>query len=171
MIDMDTVLGAITAGATLVIAWAAVRQLPLIVAQVRWLAQQIEQASKADRAAEERKRVWQTVDRMQSYTTNPVFDAAAERVWVASNEGQDYKSPNVKKRDIIVILNFLNGIATGVRQELYVKEIVHDNLREPIKAAVEDFIHSGIVSEEGYESLLWLYDEWYKQTQPPAYRR
>ena len=163
------IVGVITAAASVVIAWAAVRQLPLIVSQVRALSKQLEETRKAEKAAEKARQIWNTVERVKEYNTDPVFDAATKRVWEASNGGEDYRADAVKERDIIVILNFINNIATGVIQKLYIEEIVKDSLKLPIKHCVEQFITSGIVNGEGLESFVQLYNKWYPKC-APAYK-
>lgn len=130
--------------ATIATALAAWRQLSQVKA-ARW------------------QKIWATVAAVERYDTDPVIDAYCQRLWDASDDGTNYKKPEINKRDIIGLLNFFNGIATGCKQGVYVESIVKDNLQLPIKKAVEKFIRGGIIDEEGYGPLLELYEDWFKK--------
>ena len=110
-----------TALATIIVAVAAWIQLPLISQQVQGLSKQIRLSREAEEHAERRTREWETIKACERYNFDPVIEAATKRVWEASKNGADYKRPEVAQRDLVVVLNYLDGIAIGVGQGLYIE--------------------------------------------------
>jgi hypothetical protein len=156
-----------SAFATCVLAWAAWIQLPLISRQVESLSKQIEESRKADINAERRIREWETLKICQRYDFDPIIDAATERIYAASNDGKDYRLPGVKQRDMICILNYFDGIAIGIEQNLYIEDIVRDHLGPMFAHAVTNFLDTGLVPIAGLEKVQALNQRWSK---PPGYR-
>lgn len=118
----------VTAAATVVVAVAAWIQLPLISRQVRELSEQIRLSREAEQNAERRLREWETLKACQRYDYDPVLEAAPRRVARASVGGTDYRNPGIEKRDIVTLLNYLDGLAIGIEQGLYLENIVKDHL-------------------------------------------
>jgi hypothetical protein len=103
----------------------------------------------------------------QRYDFDPVIDAATQRIWAASNEGKDYRLAGVKQRDLVCILNYLEGIAIGIEQNLYIEDIVREHLAPIFAHSVADFLDSGIVPIAGLEKVQALNQRWLKA---PGYR-
>lgn len=151
--------------ATIVLAVAAWRQLPLIAGQVNSLAEQIGLTRRAEENTEQRHRRWETLKACERYDFDPVIDAACQRLYASSNKGTDYKDSRVDKRDIVVLLNYLDGLAIGIEQQLYVEDLVRGHLELIVMKCVDEFLATGIVSSEGYERLLRLTEQW-KRARP-----
>jgi hypothetical protein len=156
----------ITAIVTCLIAYFAYRQLPLIAQQVKFLADQLDASTKAMDAARRaeidshhRIKAWETVKICQAYYFDPVIEAATERMWRMSNGGKEYIIDKIDNRDIRCLLNYLDHIAVGVRQDLYIKEIVKDHLGEIIKGHVENLLLSNIEDRKYYIELMNFYAE------------
>jgi hypothetical protein len=135
------------------------------------LAQQIKASREADERAEQRARKWQPLEACQMYDFDPVLDNATARIWATSKKGTDYTPASVDSRDVITTLNYLDGIATGVAQGLCIEAIVRDHLGPIFAHAQENVIQKNIVTKDGLESYIALYDKWFSVTPTPQYRR
>ncbi len=162
--------GCVTALITLVLAAAAIVQLPLIAGQLRALSQQIELTRDSDRAAERRLREQETMRVCQQYDFDPIIDAATQRIWVASLDGTDYSRPEVQRRDLACLLNYFDGVCIGIDQDLYIEEIVKDHLGEMFKHAVEHLIATGKVDKASFYYLIKYYDKWFSPENQTAYK-
>ena len=158
-----------TALATIVVAIAAWIQLPLISQQVRGLSEQIRLSREAEEHAERRTREWETIKACERYNFDPVIEAATQRVWVASNNGTDYKRPEVAERDLIVVLNYLDGIAIGVGQGLYIESLVKDHIGPLFDHAVTKYFESGVIGREGLDAMVALHAQWYRGAPKTSY--
>ncbi len=150
----------ITALATGVVAIAAWIQLPLISKQVAALAAQIAASRAAEANAERRMREWETLKARPRYDFDPVIDGTTQRIWEASNNGKDYTLPGVNSRDIVCLLNYLDGLAVGIEQKLYMEEIVRDHLGPIFAHAVTRFLDPGIIPIAGLEKVRDLHLRW-----------
>ena len=166
MTDWSLFANAVTAAATLALAVAAWVEFPLISKQVRGLAEQIEASREADKNADRRTREWNTLAACQRYDFDPVIEAATARIWEASNKGTDYRS-NVERRDIVVLLNYLDGLAIGIDQDLYIDQIVKDHLAPMFEHATVCLLDTQIVSITGFERVKQTHLRW---TAAAAYR-
>ncbi len=158
----EAIAGWATALATGALAIAAWIQLPLIARQVRGLAEQIRLSREAEINAERRMREWETLKACQQYDFDVVIDQATKRVWNASRKGTDYKNADVDTRDLICVLNYLDGMATGIKQKLYIEEVVRDHLGPVFDHAVVNFVESGRIGRDGLTSLLDIHAKWFK---------
>lgn len=159
----------VTAAATGVVAIAAWIQLPLISRQVRELSEQIRLSREAEQNAERRTREWETLKACQRYDYDPVLDEATRRIWVASNQGKDYRARELDPRDITSLLNYLDGIAIGIQQDLYIENIVKDHLGIVFDHAVKSFLDSGIIEKEGFDCLLAVHARWFRVSERTDY--
>ena len=150
----------ITALSTGAIALAALRQLPLIARQVQGLSEQIRLSRESEQNAERRARQWETLKACDRYDVDPILDEAMLRIYTGSKRGKSYQNPAIDKRDMVCVLNYLDSLATGIRQNLYIEEIVKDHMSLVIHKHVTDLLESGLVEKEGYHNLLMLHDRW-----------
>jgi hypothetical protein len=146
---------------TIVLAVAAWRQLPFLVAQLAALNNQLNAARLAEEATERRTKEWETVRVCAAYDSDPVLDSITRRIWETSEGGKNYKNEAVSQRDLISFLNYLDGIATGITQNLYIENIVRDHLRLIFKKAVEEILVHKIIDSVGYEAVIEVYARWY----------
>lgn len=170
-VTWDTIAAGITAIATAALAIGAWVQLPLVAKQVKGLSDELNEARKAEAAAEARTREWETIKICQRYDFDPVIESACKSIWVASVKGTTYTNENVDEHDMKCILNYLDGISVGIKQGLYIETIVKEQMGIIFKGHVDNFILSNAVSRDGYECLLELYGKWFQQTAPSSYRR
>jgi len=158
------------AAATVVIAIAARKQLPLIAGQVTGLSEQIRLSREAEANAERRMREWESLRACDRYSYDPVLEAACERIWGASDQGTNYGKPEVSRRDMVVVLNYLDSLAVGIQQDLYIEQLLKDHLSVIVEEHVRDFLDSGLIKKEGYEALLSLRAKWNPTVPLAAYK-
>lgn len=162
--------GWVTAISTVVLAIAAWVQLPLIARQMRSLAEQLRLSRDAERNAERRLREWETLKACQQYDFDSVLDGATQRIWEASEQGRNYRSSAINPRDMICVLNYFDGLAVGIEQNLYIEEVVRDHLGTVVNHAVINFIRSGMIRPDGLETLLAVHGRWFPQPRGPEYQ-
>jgi hypothetical protein len=136
-----------------------------------WIAyDQLGELVKERNIAANRERQWRTIDACQGYINSEILERAKTRIWEARSKGQNERLQDVGsvKRDAIFILNYLDGVATGVKQGVYVKEIVRDNLDTIITMAVHDFIENGMgdfgIDSTAFPELIKLANEFRGKT-------
>ena len=64
------------------------------------------------------------VKEISRYTSDPIVHEASRRVWQASEKGTDYRNKGIDIHDVLVYLNYLEGIAVGIERALFIEEIV-----------------------------------------------
>jgi hypothetical protein len=160
--DSITAVGtAATATATIVLAFFALKQLYALVDQLKL-------AREADARADMRLIESSTLRACERYYSDPVISAATQRIWQASKNGTDYAAAAIDSHDIIITLNYLDGIAVGIKQDVYSAAIVRDHM-ESTYVKIVDVIRPAIVPRilpdwVGYEAISELRQSWL----PPA---
>jgi hypothetical protein len=146
----------------------------LVAVCAAWIAYyQLGELVKERKIARNRERQWRTIDACQGYINSEILERSKTRIWEARNKGQNERIPDARsvKRDATFILNYLDGIATGVKQEVYLKKIVRDNLDVIVKMAVHDFIENGIgdfnFDTNAFPELINLANEF--KEKPPSH--
>ncbi len=117
-------------------------------------------------------REWETLKAVERYDFDPTLEAATQRIWIASECGKNYYNPAVDKRDIICVMNYLDGLATGMEQNLYIEAVIKDHMSAVYKHAVENFVHTGIIDPVNIRKVVAAYDRWFPPPpdRPPSYR-
>jgi hypothetical protein len=166
----------ITAVATVALAVFGIRQLSQLRDQLKLQAKQIAIQGK-------RERKWRSIDVCDRLLTDPILHRTTQRIWEKTQCGTDYSNCDKNDHDIIALLNYLESIAIGIYQKIYVAKIVHDNLSEEIYKGVRAFIlgekgtiagctwtpTAGIYTEKDYPCLAKLYKEWFEEGKMPSY--
>ena len=146
----------VTAIASVAIAGAAWKQLPLIAKRLK--------------IDGERQKQWATVTACQRYVTDPILREAKREIWTARDNGKKITidHPEAVRQDVYILLNYFDTIAIGINQGIYNENIVYDNLRYIIEDAVLKFVYkrSGDfqVKEEHFSDLITLYHKWFAQS-------
>ena len=168
--DAKSITDWVTAIGTAVTAAATVVLFVVALVQLRGLREQITQAADQER----RRNTLEVIDRAES---DPLIKAASANLWQASNHGTDYtKLTEANKFDAITLLNYLEGMAIGIFQNIYVEQMARDYLQEIVRKAVKALIRGE--SGDGWKAthemfscsefaiLCQLYDKWFPTTQP-----
>jgi hypothetical protein len=116
-------------------------------------------------AARTENRKTQTLLACGQYDTNPLIYHCLKRIRGAKDSGTLENDAKKYRREIITILNFLDAVAIGIQQNLYIEELAYDHLEGIIKIHVSDLIDSGITDAAGCPRVQWqrlidLRDKW-----------
>jgi hypothetical protein len=167
---------------TLFLAIAAWKQLPLLQKQIAALGLQISEAQKATfnqleaqrvaRQAEEWRQIESnTLHACEAYYSNSVLYTATKSVFEGSSKGTKYSKEDLPsyQHDLLMTINYLNGIATGVAEGVLSGDIVKDNLENTITKVVDVIIPALIDRPENFKFLIKLRREW--ENAVPSYKR
>jgi hypothetical protein len=105
-----------------------------------------------------RYRETETLRACQIYDTDPVIEAASLRAWRAAKNGEDYSQAD--KRDVIVVMNYFDGLAIGIEQGLYEEQIVRDHAQPIIDKLIKVIAPQTGVGEDLYPKLFKLQRTW-----------
>lgn len=113
---------------------------------------------------------WRTIEACELYDKDPILHACLKemREYRISKEKGDIYGHDVKI-EVISVLNYLDGIAIGVKQGLYYESIVKDHLSPIIVGHIEQHIISTEaknvfgVEKENFKYLIALANKWEKE--------
>ena len=93
-------------------------------------------------AQREENRKWKTLEICAQYEFSEMVSVAAGKVQAAFDGDKltDEKCAEIY-RDAKIVLNYLDGIAIGVRQGLYIEDLAKDHLKQIVKFHVEKLLH------------------------------
>ncbi len=107
-----------------------------------------------------------TLTACERYDTDPVLDRYIRQLSRYRDEAA--KTPEKYRLAISTILNYLDGIAIGVAQGLYIDKLAKDHLEDFVKEYVPDDLMDGAtaraltIKQSDYRHLLALYARWTK---------
>jgi len=165
--------------ASCISALAAAVGVPLLFSQLKGRREDALQAR-----AEAKK--WATLEACKVVEENVMLAKAADHIWEHSSSSTvfDETTKENAEREILLLLNYLDGIAIGLKQKLYEPAIVRDQLGPYFRRYVEVFLSDKTESapneprpwkctgdafpllksgarEEAYPHLLETYSDWY----------
>lgn len=164
--------------ATVALAIAAFRQLPLLRQQLEDLTTQLKDARTSEDRAEARAKEKITLDACLRYDFDPVLDEATKRLWndrlIASNKiPGSPRHAEERLRDTYIVLNYFEGLACGIFQNVYDEKMVKDNLANMFEHCHTKFIKSPQPPDTNFDSSYFpqfckLCDQWFPppQSQP-----
>lgn len=85
-----------------------------------------------------------TITACDRYDTDPILDRCCLALVKARKDGLLEGKPQDYRIEIFTILNYLEGIAIGVEQGLYVEEIAKSYMEPILKAYVELYVLTGL---------------------------
>jgi hypothetical protein len=106
-----------------------------------------------------------TLNACSNYEQNPNIYDALQKLWAALENGDLEREPRKFRPQINVVLNFLDAIAIGIEQGLYLENLAWDHLDAIVKRNVKRFIDSGVIEKVGLERedfirLIDMRDRW-----------
>ena len=110
------------------------------------------------RSENKRRLETETLRVCTNYDVDPTLYAALRRIWDASDGGKIYKLGQTE-HDVLVVANYLDGIAVGVIQNLYSSEIVKDHLGASIQKFVTKILPAVLGNTNDFEALVQVYHE------------
>ncbi|MBX3493179.1 MAG: hypothetical protein KF899_09470 [Parvibaculum sp.] len=146
---------------TFALAAAAWVQIPIVVRQLKALSDQIRESRKMAEESDLRLRQLETLKICSQSESDPTIVDVSRRIWEASDEGKNYTNTAVKQHDLIIMLNYLDSVAVGIEQGLYIESIAKAHLGLMFRKVVEVIFPSKAIDTVGYEAIIKTYDEWY----------
>lgn len=148
----------LTAFSTALLAWIAWYQLGALRTQL-----QVEG---------DRERQWRTIEACERYTYDEVLKGCKARLYEARGRGQLSVFPDVSavKHDALTLVNYLDAVGLGVRQGVYIEEIVKTYLGVITLSVVENFVKNGYgqfgINEGHVRGLMHLYQRFLPDGSP-----
>jgi hypothetical protein len=142
-------------------AWIAVGTVALAIATIALVVAALIQIRSL--RAENRKA--QTLAACGNYDLNPNVYESLQTLWAALESGELEREPRKFRPQRNTVLNFLDAIAIGIEQGLYIETLAWDHLEVIVRRHVKRYIDSGIVEKAGLERedfvrLIDLRDRW-----------
>jgi hypothetical protein len=107
---------------------------------------------------------WKTLSVCEKYDLDPTLTKCCLTL---AHAGRDEirKHPENYQSELITVLNYLDGIAIGIEQNLYVESLVRDHLERILKTHVEKTLVGSNAADlkidaSGYDRLIRLYNRW-----------
>ena len=116
-------------------------------------------------AARKENRQTQTLLACGQYDTSQLIFDCVKTIRKALENKTLRRKAKAHRREIITVLNFLDAIAIGIEQKLYVESLARGHLEAIVKRHVSELIDSGITEaadcpRENWSRLIKLRDEW-----------
>jgi hypothetical protein len=110
------------------------------------------------------------------YIMDPVLDATLHRLRKAKFDGTLEKEPQSHYTDIRTLLNYLDNLAVGAHQGLYIEKVLRDHMHPVVIAHVTQYLVGSGPSTYGlnvnnYQHLLRLHSEWSPTPRPKTWFR
>jgi hypothetical protein len=108
---------------------------------------------------------WETLRACERYETDPVLDRVLRRLKRARDSGTLASDPRLFSLDAITVMNYLEGLAIGIKQGFYYEKIVRDHLEPMVRFHVGEFLSPSIAERMGlnndeFSNLLSLLKAW-----------
>jgi len=115
-----------------------------------------------------------TLNMCHRYDIDPVLDSSLHRLWAAKQAGELDGNLSRFFPDIATVLNYLDSIAVGIEQNLYIEGLARDHIESIVKRHVAQYLEGDGPSRAGinaehYKSLIVLCKRW-STPEPPHYR-
>ena len=115
-------------------------------------------------AARRQAKGWQALAACEKYALDPILDRCCRRLEKAGAKGVK-KHPERYALEVTTVLNYLDGLAVGIEQNLYVESIVWDHLGPILTAHVRAHLTGPgsweyKIDSSAYLRLIALSDKW-----------
>jgi hypothetical protein len=103
------------------------------------------------RAARNQTKGWQTMAICERYESDPVLHECLLGIAAGRRSG-DFLTDSKKYRiEVTTILNYLDGIAIGIEQNLYVEDIARDHLEAIANHYVKEYLTPQFAASVGFD--------------------
>jgi hypothetical protein len=107
----------------------------------------------------------QTLAACVSYESNPNLFQCMTVLWAARENGDIENHTKTYRPQMAILLNYLDGIAIGIDQGLYIEDLAWDHMEAIVAAHVKYYIDSRLIQKAGLEPenfrrLVALRDRW-----------
>jgi hypothetical protein len=122
-------------------------------------------------AIRDQNRRWRTLAACERYYLDPLLDKASRALKEARESGELERNPKPLSIDVITVLNYLDGIAIGIYQGLYIEELARDHLQPMVEENVAEFLRGDTPGKLGlnlrdFRHLVALEGRWTQIGQP-----
>ena len=117
------------------------------------------------RSIREEGRISRTIAISDRYDIDPVLDFRLRRIAQARANGALDLRPLDYRADIRTVLNYLDSLAVGIQQDLYIERLAMEHNGAILVGTVENYLDGGGAAKYGldvqnYATLMVLYRKW-----------
>jgi hypothetical protein len=152
-------------------AWTAIGAMATILLAmatiaVAWVAgYQISSARAEAVAARNEAKRQRTLEVVSRYDHDPVLDRALRRMARARDSGKLFTETRTYRTDIVAVMNYFEGIAIGLKQDIYIEEMVRDYMEPVFRSHIDEIVKEKIFEKIGadiddFEHICALDDSW-----------
>jgi hypothetical protein len=121
-------------------------------------------------------RRWRTLEACDRYHLDAPLIDICRNLRRARDSGEFHKEPRKFRPDIIVLLNYLDGLAIGIYQGLYIDELARDHMQLILNSHVQQYLKDGMpktldIETDAYKYLMALDERWHTISQPHFHPR
>jgi type II secretory pathway pseudopilin PulG len=152
------------------------RQIEAGNEQTRLVAEQTRLMALQQAADEERERKWRTLSECNRYDSDPVIHEATVKLWEHRLGRSGTPDPRVLKPYAATILNYLDSLAIGVNQGLYIDALIKDHMAEIVRYHVANHLNDAFaaaceLNRNDYLAVLAMERGWSALVRPePSYK-
>jgi hypothetical protein len=149
-------------------AWTAIGTLGIILATVALAAVTLALVivgRRQIREVREENRRGMTLAACGNYDLNPIIYECTKRLSEAREAGELKTKARELRPQITTVLNYLDSIAIGIDQGLYIETLAWDHLHPIVSRHVKELIDSGVIEDAGlakenFSRLLEMHRTW-----------
>lgn len=124
------------------------------------------------REVREEARKNRTLEIIGKYDHDPVLDRSLRRMARARDTGRLESHPRDYRLDIVAVLNYLETLAIGIKQGLYIEALLQDFMEPIIKEHITEVIEKKLLEKidsnpEDFEHIFVLNKKWESAKPPP----
>jgi len=107
-----------------------------------------------------------TLVEASKYDTDPVLNECISALHRAKKNNALFEDPREYRPQIIAVLNYLDGVAIGIEQGLYIESLAKDHLREIVAKHVSEYLENPDLMKQigtqpsNFHRLLAMYRRW-----------
>ncbi len=161
----------ITAACAALSAFALILLTFITTSKLGTVASQVSRVAEAMRSTVDTQKEQRTLEAVRRYETDTELRATIKAIWEKTDQNQDYRLLDDSDRfHVINLLNYYDGIASGIEQGIYIEALVRDYLAVVLDKAVRALLRgeSGpdwvagqpLVAPENYHALLRIQQQW-----------
>jgi hypothetical protein len=117
------------------------------------------------RSIREEGRISRTITASDRYDIDPVLDLRLRRIARARANGRLDTHPQESRADIRTVLNYLDSLAVGITQDLYIESLAKEHNGAILVGTVAQYLDNGGAAKYGinidnYSTLMAVYERW-----------
>lgn len=114
---------------------------------------------------------WQSLKVCERYDSDPVLNEALKKLRDARDSGALATDPRPLRLEITIVMNYLEGVATGIAQGFYDERVVRDHLEPIIKFHADEVLEKTMIAKleidaEDFSRVKALCSRWESVKRP-----